>query len=601
VSHHNAELFALRRLLSVVRGAQSFQDMATFNGVVHTTFREACLARGLLTDDAEWIAAMSEVVELQVSIDVIRRQFARILVHGNPENPRQLFDTFVDDLCDDCYSPEAAGAAMLAVEVFMNELGRSLADEDYGFKLPDVDEHLRSRKRIRHDGGGTRKAAADRDRLLAIFTREQHDALSVIVDAITTSAALNVFALIASAGVGKTVFANGLAAHLRAAGFCVVCTAASGLAAMLLEGGTTAHAAFGIPIPVNETSICNLTREERSFLKTVDLIIWDECSMIHAYAADAVSRTFQDIMRNDQPFGGKCVLLMGDFKQLLPVVQYGKGQNHTIQKCRWWSMARQLTFTQNWRAAQHPEYCKFLEDVGSGRISCVIPPAANTVSSHAAMIAAVYEDDFNNNHQILALTLETCAEINSMCFEKLAGELVEMPAGDTYVECADPDAFPHDYVEQLSIKGAPPFILQFKVGGRYMCIRNLDVPRGIINGTMLKLIKCGQRLATFQVISGKSTGSIEIFTKATFTLTPEASGLPFTIIRRQFPVIPAYCLTVHKAQGQTMRRVGLIFESDPFTHGQLYVALSRVAGWHEVFVLYQGADIRNVVQQQLLK
>ena len=101
VSHHNSELFALRRLLSVVRGAQSFQDMATFNGVVHISFREACLARGLLTDDAEWIAAMSEVVELQVSIDVIRRQFARILVHGNPENPKQLFDTFVDDLCDD--------------------------------------------------------------------------------------------------------------------------------------------------------------------------------------------------------------------------------------------------------------------------------------------------------------------------------------------------------------------------------------------------------------------------------------------------------------------------------------------------------------------
>ena len=104
VSHHNTELFALRRLLSVVKGATSFQDMATFNGVVYTSFRDACLARGLLSDDAEWIAAMTEIVELQVSVDTIRRQFARILVHGNPENPRLLFDTFVDDLCDGAQS-----------------------------------------------------------------------------------------------------------------------------------------------------------------------------------------------------------------------------------------------------------------------------------------------------------------------------------------------------------------------------------------------------------------------------------------------------------------------------------------------------------------
>lgn len=584
-----------------MKGATSFQDMATFNGVVYTSFRDACLARGLLSDDAEWIAAMTEIVELQVSVDTIRRQFARILVHGNPENPRLLFDTFVDDLCDDGHSPQASRDAMLAVESYMNEMGRSLTDPNYNFELPSVEGNRHARKRLRHDGCGIHQAAAVRDRILAVFTDEQHNALRAVADAINGNSQFKIFALIASAGVGKTVFANGLAAYTRAQGRSVICAAASGLAAMLLEGGTTAHSAFGIPIPVNETSVCNLTHAERLFLKDVDLIIWDECSMIHVYAADAVNRSLQDIMRNDRPFGGKCVLFMGDFKQLLPVVQYGKGQNHTIKKCRWWSMVEQLQFTQNWRAAQNPEYAKFLEDVGAGRISAVIPPAASTVRSYDDMVAAVYGDEFDNQHQILALTLETCAQINNMCLDKLPGNLIEIPAADHYVECSDPDAFPHDYVENLAIKGAPPFLLKFKIGARFMCIRNLDVPRGIINGTMLKLMACGQRHVTFQVISGKSAGSIELFTKATFTLTPEASGLPFTIVRRQFPVIPAYCLTVHKAQGQTMGRVGLIFESDPFTHGQLYVALSRVAGWHAVFVLYHSDDIHNVVHQHVLQ
>jgi hypothetical protein len=117
---------------------------------------------------------------------------------------------------------------------------------------------------------------------------------------------------------------------------------------------------------------------------------------------------------------------------------------------------------------------------------------------------------------------------------------------------------------------------------------------------MMKLIAIGRHYATFKVLTGKSAGSIEILLKAVFTITPEASGLPFTILRRQFPVIPAFCLTVHKAQGQTMARVGLIFESDPFTHGQLYVALSRISDWSCVYVLSQDDDIRNCVMRFLL-
>ncbi len=600
ISHHNMELFALRRLLSVVKGVQSFEDVATYNGMVHANFTDACLARGMMADDTDIIAALQEIVEVQISVDEIRRQFARLLMQNAPANPQMMFNMFVDDMHDDPGHPDAEVFTMLALEHLMNAQGRSM--KDFGFEVPRC-ENLDAQRdtSTRRDSIALQNAQLRSATLMARLSDEQHAALSMIISSIGNGQGPNVFALIASAGAGKTLFANALAATLRSQRRTVICVAASGLAAMLLDGGTTAHSAFHIPIPTHETSMCNFSREERRMMKHVDLIIYDECSMVNAQVADCVDRSLRDIMGSNRPFGGKCILWMGDFKQLLPVVQYGKGHNCTIQKCYWWSAAVRITFSRNWRASQHPEFCHFLEDLGNGRLAAITPPPACRVQSSAEMINAVYGSEFPDCHQILALTLETCSEINKMCFARLPGECIEMHATDYYVECADPDAFPHDYIETLQMKGAPPWMLQLKIGGRYMCIRNIDLPRGIINGTMLKLIAIGRLYATFKVLTGKSAGSIEILLKAVFSISPEASGLPFTIIRRQFPIIPAYCLTVHKAQGQTMARVGLIFESDPFTHGQLYVALSRVSGWDSVYVMCQDSDIRNCVMQFLLQ
>ena len=586
-------------MLSVVKGAQSFEDLATFNGEVHATFRDACIARGMMADDTDIIAAMQEIVEIRISVDEIRKQFARILILNAPINPCMLFNMFVDDMTEVPEAPDATDSAMLAIEIHMNALGRSL--KDFGFTLPlsadgDVHHGLYSyRDRIAIQSARILSAE-----LMPKLSDEQRAAVNMITAALGNDLQFNVFALIASAGVGKTLFANALASTLRAQRRTVMCVAASGLAAMLMVGGTTAHSAFHIPIPTHETSMCNLSRDERKMLQKVDLIIYDECSMVNAQIADCIDRSLRDIMRSPKPFGGKCILWMGDFKQLLPVVRFGKGHNSTIQKCYWWNSAARIVFRQNWRAAKHPEYCQFLEDLGNGRLDAIQPPPACRVQSKEDMIQAVYGSEFRDNHQILALTLETCAEVNEMCFAKLPGDCIDTTASDTYVECADPDAFPHDYIETLQMKGAPPWKLQFKIGGRYMCIRNIDLHRGIINGTMMKLIAIGRHYATFKVLTGKSAGSIEILLKAVFTITPEASGLPFTILRRQFPVIPAFCLTVHKAQGQTMARVGLIFESDPFTHGQLYVALSRISDWSCVYVLSQDDDIRNCVMRFLL-
>ena len=278
VSHQNSELFALRRLLSVVKGATSFEDMATIDGIVHSTFRAACLARGMMADDAELIAALREIIETTISISAIRRQFARIIVHSAPADPQALFNMFVDDLCNSDDGDAALYVALLAIEHDMNDMGRSLTEADFGFVLPD--DFPRRRRNTIARTMSLHEATRLRDEILPLFTCEQRDAMSAIVAAVRSNAGSRIFALIASAGVGKTVFANGMAASLRAENKTVVCIAASALAAGLLSDGRTAHSAFHIPIPANEQSMCNLSHEDRIMMHGVSLIIYDECSMV---------------------------------------------------------------------------------------------------------------------------------------------------------------------------------------------------------------------------------------------------------------------------------------------------------------------------------
>jgi hypothetical protein len=161
-------------------------------------------------------------------------------------------------------------------------------------------------------------------RLRPLLSAEQLHAVDCVTASVMHQRGFNVFAVLSSAGSGKTLFANFLACSLRSQGQVVICVAASALAASLLEGGHTAHHTLHIPIPAHDASYCSFTAVERQLIKQAALIIWDEASMIHHDVADTVNRSLQDIMQSsDRPFGGKTIVFMGDFKQLLPVVRGG--------------------------------------------------------------------------------------------------------------------------------------------------------------------------------------------------------------------------------------------------------------------------------------
>jgi hypothetical protein len=73
-------------------------------------------------------------------------------------------------------------------------------------------------------------------------------------------------------------------------------------------------------------------------------------------------------------------------------------------------------------------------------------------------------------------------------------------------------------------------------------------------------------------------------------IIPSDLDLPFKFCRLQFPVRPAFAITINKSQGQTLGHVGIYLKKPVFTHGQLYVALSRVTSINNIHVLIEEEE-----------
>jgi ATP-dependent exoDNAse (exonuclease V) alpha subunit len=106
-----------------------------------------------------------------------------------------------------------------------------------------------------------------------------------------------------------------------------------------------------------------------------------------------------------------------------------------------------------------------------------------------------------------------------------------------------------------------------KVGCIVMLLRNLNPKKGLCNGSRLKVIALNRNSMTAEILSECNRGSIVVIPR--IDLIAADSMLPFTIKRRQIPVIPAYAMTIIKAQGQTFQRVGIVLNESVFAHGQL--------------------------------
>lgn len=246
---------------------------------------------------------------------------------------------------------------------------------------------------------------------------------------------------------------------MRAHAKLVLCAASTGIAALILPGGLTAHSTFKLPFGDDavEGSVCNVKAEsERAdVLKRTSLIIWDEVVMSSKFALEALNLTLQDLCKNDLPFGGKTVIFSGDWRQVPPVLKYGTEieiVEHTFLSSSLWKHVQRFRLTVSMTDKDDFPYAKTVLAVGEGKIEPVLLddgtdaiPLKHTVTNDDGsettcsiagttnfedLVDAVYPDLLDVNHNtyndrgILAPTNDNIDHINDFILNKCPAVLI---------------------------------------------------------------------------------------------------------------------------------------------------------------------------------
>jgi ATP-dependent DNA helicase PIF1 len=127
-------------------------------------------------------------------------------------------------------------------------------------------------------------------------------------------------------------------------------------------------------------------------------------------------------------------------------------------------------------------------------------------------------------------------------------------------------------------------VLKLKIGCPIILLRNIDPANGLCNGTRLVVRGFQRNTIDAEIVVGGHTGK-RIFLPRIPLCPSDDEMFPFQFKRKQFPVRLSFTMTVNKAQGQTIPNVSVYLPEPVFSHGQLYVALSRATARSNIMIL----------------
>ena len=174
---------------------------------------------------------------------------------------------------------------------------------------------------------------------------------------------------------------------------------------------------------------------------------------------------------------------------------------------------------------------------------------------------------------IICPTNSDVDEINKILTKRMKGKLMVYRSADKVVDPLEAHKYPQEFLNSVNLSSLPPHILELRPGMPIMLLRNLDPANGHVNGQRYFVKDLLGSVIVAEVATGPHKGKQLMIPRIPFK--PEDKTIPFEFIRKQFPVRVCFAITSNKSQGQTLDRVGIYLKNQFFSHGQLYVALSR--------------------------
>lgn len=369
------------------------------------------------------------------------------------------------------------------------------------------------------------------------------------------------------AGTGKTTLLREVVAESEKRKKNVAILSPTGVAAMN-AGGVTIHSFLKLPTSIyipgmKIPGLYSLKPEDIQIIKKIDLIIIDEVSMVRCDLLDAMDDVLRHYIGNENPFGGKQMVFFGDLYQLMPVAEeedWKELSKHYESSYFFSSKVYQklkcpMLELQKVHRQDNIDFVELLNSIRRGYIS----------KMELQMLDSRYNKNYIGDDDTIRLTTHNYKawKYNQEKLDAIEYNEVEYKA---WIDGFYPkDDFPTDYV------------LRLKKGARVMFVRNDNVSRKYINGSLGTVTHCSEGLISVKLDNGTDV-FVErcIWEKLRYKVNKQTKMIETSVLGtfKQYPLKLAWAVTIHKCQGLTFDKV-VIDAGRSFTYGQVYVALSR--------------------------